>query len=299
MQRELERTLWRGMEIGHPPQWELAVASGVDEPGRTAFADRYLHRLDVRWRPLKYVPNLDKMLERHRRKADKDQKLKLSDLTGGPPEWRGVVRQTPGGTVVHAGRFFREARLLVEAAVVWPKKRNRVLENAVLASIRPQGQEKAKRRDWQAMGLSLTAPEGFELRTSAAKVGKVRWEFDTGRRNGPQLTVERIALPEYWLTAPLREWLGEQLGGEWKQVRQDPASFGPHRGERLLSRVKLGPLDSLRGRRRLRVDAAWQCPVEGRVYHVSYVKTCRAEELSLPAGFAVRCCRAVPQPAEA
>ena len=54
------------MEIGHPPDWELSFACEPDAPGRCSFSDRYYQRMDVRWRELKYVPDLDKMLDKYR-----------------------------------------------------------------------------------------------------------------------------------------------------------------------------------------------------------------------------------------
>ena len=79
---EFDLTCWRGMGIKHPPSWELSTASALGEPGRCAFSDRLYQRLDVRWKSLKYVPNLDLMLKKHRRKESGHDDVKLSDLNG-------------------------------------------------------------------------------------------------------------------------------------------------------------------------------------------------------------------------
>ena len=79
----LERTSWRGIRVDHPAHWELAWASGPDEPGRLTFADRYYHRLEVRWRPLRFVPNLDMLLDKYRRK-EKDDATEILELTSPP-----------------------------------------------------------------------------------------------------------------------------------------------------------------------------------------------------------------------
>jgi len=269
------------------------LASALDAPGRCLLTDRYYHRLDVRWRRLKYVPRLDKMLDKYRRQNQRDEKPKLTDLTGAPPEWHGVIQKTPPGTVVHAGRFYKSGRILVEAAIVWPDRRDRDLENAVLASIRPEDASRPQRL-WQAMGLSVTVSRDFELLKSASKVGRVHWEFAPPGRRGPELVVERIALPEYWLDDPLRDWLQEELPPKWTEIRQNPLTVSGHRGEMLISRAKISPIASLRGLGRLRVDVAWQCPVEARVYRVSYIETSRQQDLSLPEHVEVHCCRPVP-----
>ena len=110
---EMHQTCWRGMWIQHPTEWELSHASRLDQPGQCTFTDPAYQRLDVRWRPLTYVPNLQLMLTRYRKHESRDDETELIDLTGAPPEWLGVVRRTPQAWIVHAGRFFREARLLV------------------------------------------------------------------------------------------------------------------------------------------------------------------------------------------
>ena len=39
---QLDRTIWRGIEIARPAEWELSVASPPDsKKGRCAFSDRY------------------------------------------------------------------------------------------------------------------------------------------------------------------------------------------------------------------------------------------------------------------
>lgn len=279
------------MRIGHPADWELAIACGLDEPGRCCFADRAHQRLDVRWRPLKYVPNMDLMLDKYRRKTSK--KLDVSDLDTAPEPWCGVVRKTPDGSIVHAGRFFRATRWLVEASLVWPGERDADLEAQVLDTIAAQDPQEDLRA-WCAMGFDLTVPRRFDVRSSAAEVGKIRWELAAPGKRGPKLAVERLAMPEYWLKTPLREWVEEQLPPKSRVLHRDTVNVKTHRGEQLISSSKIGTLSSLRGLRQLHLNLAWQCPAEGRVYHVSYAEVSRGEQVALPEHLEVRCCRAAP-----
>lgn len=283
------------MRLEHPRQWELVIACGVDEPGRLVFADRTHQRMDVRWRPLKYVPNMDLMLEKHHRRTDDE--TEISDLDAAPAPWRGVVRRMGDAAIVHAGRFFRETRWMVEVTVVWPDGRDEQIENEILASVAPQD-PREDIRTWRAMGIDLSAPREFDVRRSVAKVGKVRWELATSPKREAEIVVERLAMPEYWLKTPLRDWLAEGLAEDSKQLRQDPIEINGHRAEQLISVEKIGTLSSLRGLRRLRLDLAWQCPVEARVYHVSMVEVSRAgrEEIALPESLEIRCCRPAPSP---
>jgi len=287
----LDRTCWRGMQIDHPQAWELSVAGGVDEPGRLRFVDRLHERLDVRWKPLKYVPDLAKALEKYR--SNVDRKAKVSDLAGAPAPWQGVVRKLAKGTIVHAGRFFREVRWLVEVSLVWPGRRNSELERAVLASIQTPEADAPSLR-WQASGLSLTLGRQFELQTNEARVGRVAWTFTTQAKRGPELVVERLALVDYWLKQAARDWLVEELPDGHEVVRQEARDFNGHRGEVLISRGRVNRVSSLRGLKEIRLDAAWQCPREARLYHVRLKQISRNSEISLPQDLTIHCCRAAP-----
>ncbi len=281
------------MRIEHPRQWELAIASGVDEPGRLVFSDRTHQRISVCWHPLKYVPNMDLTLDKYRRRTSED--LELSDLQAAPADWQGVVRKTADTVAVHAGRFFRDIRWLVEVTIAWPGERDTDLESEILLSVTPQDPDEDV-RVWRAMGIDLSAPHEFDVRSSVAKVGRIRWELATSRKAGPTVFVERMAMPEYWLKTPLRDWLVGELPADSKILRQDPIKINNHRGEQLISAAKVGILSRLQGLGQLQLDIAWQCPVEGRVYHAGVVETSRAgaEEISLPDALEIRCCRPAP-----
>ena len=287
----LDRTCWRGMQIDHPQAWELSVASGIDESGRLKYVDRLHERLDVRWKPLKYVPDMPKALEKYR--GSVGRKAKVSDLRGAPEPWQGVVRKLGKGAIVHAGRFFREVRWLVEVAVLWPRRRNTDLEREILASVRAEDPAAPVVR-WQASGLSLTLGRQFRLQTNEARVGRVTWTFTTQAKRGPELAVERLALAGYWLKEALRDWLVEALPDSHEVVRQDVRDFNGHRGEVLISRGRVGRVASLRGLKEVRLDAAWQCPRESRLYHVRRTQISRDAEISLPQDLKIHCCRPAP-----
>ncbi len=280
------------MQIHHPHQWEICAASGSDEPGRLAFADRYYHRLEVRWRPVKYVPNLDLILTRHRRK-DKDADVEeLSDI---PDQWRGVARKTPEGTIVHAGRFFRKLRWLTEVTLVWYEQRDRELEKAILNSVEPQDPA-APVRLWEGMGLCVTTPRDFELSRNVSKVGYIQWDFTAKSKSAPELRVERIAFPDVWLTQPLRDWMLDQLVEDHRTIREGFRLYNTHRAEELISEGKVGRVAALRGIRKVRFDLSWICPVENRLYRISVSERTRDNEVLIPEGLAVTCCRPVPSP---
>jgi len=281
------------MQVDHPAEWELAFACGLNEPLRCTFADRYYHRLNISWRALKFEPNLELVLQKHRRELEKRGKEGLRDLAGAPQGWRGILHQSNEGTLVHAVRFLGGAGWLVDATLVWPKSRNTALENAVLASITALDSD-AGTKLWQAMGLSLSLSSEYDLVQSNSKVGRVAWDFATAKKRGPRLTVERLALPEYWLKVPLRDWLIQQMPVSHKLIRQDVTTMNGHRGESLLSRGRISPAASLIRLAQARLAVAWLCPIESRVYHVIASAVTRQPDISLPQDLTVRCCRPAP-----
>jgi len=313
MAASLERTSWREVQIDHPSCWELAVASGPDDPGRLTFSDRRYHRLDLKWRAIRYVPNVDLLLTRHHSRDQKDGR-KVSPLTTAPPPWKGLVQETASACIVHAMRHFSGARLLVEASLVWPGRRDIPLENAVLASVAtPDARQDA--RLWQAMGLSVTCPWQYDLRASSLKVGQIQWDFlaMAGQhkvdKQAAALRVERMAMPEHWLKGQaLRDWLAGQLPPGARVIsqmciRQDQqVTPGPTRGtwrsphpaEQILSASKAPLAGRIRGLQDVRLDLAWLCPPEGRAYHVQLTQRRTDERVEPLAGLQVRCCRPVP-----
>ena len=283
----LERTCWQGLQVDHPPDWELVRVSGPGEPGQCLFADRHFQRLEVRWQVLGFAPRLELLIDKYR-KAD-SKAGRSEPLEGHLAEWRGLVRHTPRGSVLQAARTIPQQRLLVEATIVWPEKREVELERAILSSI--AAMPRGPTQSWQAMGLSATVPGELDLRSLSAKVGRVRWEFSAGGRPLPRIAVERLAMPEYWLKGPLRDWLVQEVPSGHKVLCQDLAPWNNHRAERLITRSWAGTLAALRGRRQMRLDLAWQCQIENRVYHLEFAQLSAEPDIALPELLAVRCCR--------
>jgi len=292
----MTRTCWRGVEMEHPAAWEISVAIAPGEDGRLTFVDRRYTRLDVRWRTLTYVPDLGDMLERFRRDAKKaDDGMEIVPLKHAPEPWKGFQRRGKQGSVVHATRFFKEQRLLIEAVIVWPKTRHREIERHILESVAlsPEG---GKTAYWRALGLEVDVPGDFRLTDNNAKVGRVAWTFLGPNEKWPeQLVVERMAMADQWMTKPLDEWLLSELPPRSRVVSERKLLFNRHEGRELLSETKTGTLRTLLGWRRVRMDVAWRCDRDGRLYHVSYSETVKkGQPVELPPPLRVVCCQSVP-----
>jgi len=293
----MERTCWRGVEIEHPASWEISVAIAPGEDGRLTFVDRRYTRLDMRWRVLKYVPDLGDMLERFRREAGKvDDGMEIVPLKGAPEPWRGFQRRGKQGCVVHATRFFKEQRLLVEIVIVWPKTRHREVETHILESVAlsPEGRETSY---WRALGLEVSdVPATFRMTDNNAKVGRVSWTFVGPNEKHPeQLVVERLAMPDQWMTKPLEEWMTGELPPGSRVVEEKKHLFNGHGARRLLSETKVGTLSALLGWRRVRCDVAWRCDRDGRLYRLSYSEVVKKDHpVEFPPSLRVVCCQRPP-----
>lgn len=289
-----ETICWRGVQLNHPPEWEVSIASGVHEPGRLTLVDRRYTRFDLQWKPVRYVPNMERMLDKFRQhKEDRKKDVTLQRLEGMEP-WLGVLRKTGESIFVHAGKFFQAERLLFEASIVWPKQRKPMIDRAILDSIRPIDPSLPV-KPWRALGLSLRLDSAMDLLNSDAKVGKVSWTFGPRKSGKERLIVERLAMVDKWLKQPVRQWLEEQLPQGSKVMLQDSSTvFNGHTSERLLSQRSAGTLSRLRGLRQMRLDVAWKCPKDQRLYHVATTVVARQGMIDLPKSLKIDCCIQAP-----
>jgi len=279
------QTSWRGLRIAHPSQWEPAKLSGRKEPAQCVLVDRRYQRLQANWQTLAREPDLDEMYRRLRKDhADKGAAAPLV----GVPEWRGMVCPEGEGCIVHAGRYFRRDQCLVEVVMTWPGRRDHDLERAVLDGICPEGD--AETVLWEALGLAARVPRTFELFDISSKVGRIAWDFRRAE-HGAHLKVERLAMPETFLKAPLGVWLGEQLPKGFRTLGEVAIDCGGLGGVEVYSR-RTNMLETAMGRGLSRLDRAWLCPAEQRVYRVVYRRRARGP-VDWPEGLEVGCCGGV------
>jgi hypothetical protein len=288
MNEVLEHTCWRGLEMDHPSDWEMALASPPNKPAQCTFADRRYERLKVQWRALTLKPNLEKMV---RDRLTRDGKTGAAVLTGQPAPWQGVLQESERGAVAHAGGYFEPGRMLVEVVMIWPGRRDRGLENRILSSIRVADPAQGSRR-WQAMGIKMSLSREFDLTAFECAAGRTAFTF--GRKNekrGPMLTVKRMGVPKYWLNMPLEDWLESQLAAGDRVLAKNRTTFNGHNAAKVLSEKRGRAWDRLRGYRPVRLDVSWRCPTEERVYHVVLAARAKGEDPELPDHVKIECCR--------
>ncbi len=274
---------WRGLRLWHPAEWEPAALSGPKEPAKCILVDRRLQRLQADWQTLRRPPDLKAMFEAMRHRNSEEPAVDLA----GVPGWTGLVREESDSTVVVAGRYFADAACLVQAVLSWPGKRDRGLEKTVLGSVAPLPPGPVQ--PWQALGIVAEVPEGFDLQSASGRVGHVAWKFRRPGKGSAGLSLERIAMPGHWLKGTVGEWLARQIPAGFKQLRQLRVPCAGHQGEEVHSR-RGGAVTGLTGRGVYRLDRAWLCPTDERVYRMAYWQN-SAGEVELPSGFRSHCCR--------
>jgi hypothetical protein len=89
--------------------------------------------------------------------------------------------------------------------------------------------------------------------------------------------------------------MAKSLPERSKVVEKSSITFNAHPARRLLSEKGIGTLPSLRGLKHRRLDIAWVCPEDGRLYHLACTQARRDRDVRLPEGFEIECC--VPPPA--
>ena len=301
---ELDLTIWRGMEIRHPGDWEVAVASPPGDMGRISLADRNWQRLDVTWRRLRGRPKLTELAEKFRdehlkgfekdakskKVALTDQEVRLLDLPDPPAGWAGFMQKRVTGTLVRALKHIPERELLIEIALLWPHRRNEQLEEAILTGLTPLPADAPTQR-WRAMGIDVELDRPFRLELSTPQVGRIHWEFNDGAKHCDPLVIERTAMPESYINDTLANWLPKQQPIGSKVIQQFAVPVNGHPGQYILTRGQAGRMGSLRGRHSVRIETAWVCPLEDRLYRICRSCVTKGEAVPMPDSLELRCCQ--------
>ena len=282
------QTCWEALRMAHPADWEPARLSAPREPAQCILVDRQYQRLQVRWERLGGQPDLEEM---YRRLRVRHKGPPAPEPLKGVPEWVGMVRREGDGCVVHAGRFFPARRWLVQVVLVWPGRRDRQVERAVLEGIVPQ--DSAGGLWWEALGLAAWVPEGYQMAEATSKVGRVCWRFRRRGERGEGLVIERLALPVYFLDRPVGLWLAEEIPRAFRRHCERAVDCGGQGGWEVFSR-RAYLLEVAVGVAASRLDRAWLCRSEQRVYRVAYWRRARrGAVISWPEGLEVGCCGGV------
>jgi hypothetical protein len=291
----LNETVWRGLQIAHPWNWELALVSGPDTVGRCSFVDRTYQRMEVYFRPVQGEVDPELILSQHRQP---DKNAEITDLPDPPAGYKALLRTYPDMQRTHAAKFFPGANLLAEVAILWPDARDEALETTLLNAIEPLDPN-APPFLWDAFGLCVRAGKRWILEDCKPEVGEIQWTFsqpDIKKRKRPTIMIQRDALPKQMVGGfpTLREFLTSQLPLGSTVRSAEPVNHNTHQGMRLISRSRRSPAATALGLHTLRYDEGWVCDVENRFYHLTMTRSSRDEDICWPDDVTIECCRRNP-----
>ncbi|MBM4038745.1 MAG: hypothetical protein FJ290_09540 [Planctomycetes bacterium] len=273
--------VWRGIRIELPEDWEMLQFSRSAQAGRCAWADRYQFRAELSWQAV------NGPLDMKRLASDYLAKLRLDGtMPDAAParvgDWHGLRRHDGEQAVSRFSRYLalvtgKEDRLkaglrtegcLVELVLLWPGELETALEASILGSVGAEPGGAGGLRRWRAFGLDALASDGLDMVECVVQPALARLVFRDARGTRSE-TFERLGMLPQWLHGSVGEWLRRQLPHDVEvQVAQASClcrQAGGHEVE-VVEGLRRGGL--FRGPTRY-AAAAWLCPRDGRLYHVS------------------------------
>jgi hypothetical protein len=284
-------TIWHGIRIEVPSSWEILQYSRKPDVGYLAWADRYQYRLELNWKSVPGLPDFEHMMNDYREKLEEDgvSGLTLRRSHG----WHGLIDPNPGGTVRY-GKYVPEQKRLLEILFMWPEKQDRALEDRVLASVGPEAEDGEQSMRWRAFGLDAAVPAGLSLDTCNVMPANAAWTFGDGEKFKESWHVERLGMTDQWLTGGVREWLDGKDPTDLVDPNHDEVTVAGHQVCWTAGHVAALRFPKV-GKRVNRYEAAaWVCPVDGRMYHVSRIAKASLKQPKSLVGGTLRCCEHCP-----
>ncbi len=277
--------IWRQWALAVPGDWEMLQFSKTADQGRCAFADRYQFRVELDWRMVTSAPDFGRMLKDYEGVLAREHGFThLRRGMQGP--WQGIAGRQDGRDVSRWGRYFDPPSCLVELVFLGSPRRDTALESAVLNSFRWMPGE-AGWQPWRAFGMGLVVPADLPLTECVVEPARAVMTF-VGERRPVRWIFRRLGLADRWLDVPLATWLDRQAPRRVKQRVGTELKAPGHDIRILAGRYMPRGLLNPGGR----YDAAaWVCPEDGRVYHVSRItRPARGVSAPMPAIQAMLSC---------
>jgi hypothetical protein len=257
----VRKTVWRHIRFQLPDDWEMLQFSRDPSSGSCLFADRYSFRFELDWRKVPGPPDMDRVLSDYSSRLREEKKIDGSrPVSAG--EWKGIEARIDGILTTRFGRYFRTESCLVETVFLWPAGRDPALEQAVLSSFDECPAAYGSLRRWTAFGLDLLASSDLTLDECEVKPALARMVFRDVSR-GVEEIFERLGMVGSWLKTGVPEWMESRVPKGFRPSGRTVAAVRRHE-------IKLCSVEAFRKFRRYGYRAAaWICPNDGRLYHVS------------------------------
>ncbi len=234
------------------------------DSGRCAFADRYGFRLEMSWRRVAGIPDVDRMISDYLAKLqaggmDDGRKIKAAGC-------QGLAGTQDGSLMTRFGCYAPEEKCVVEILFIWPDQRDQTLEHDVLKSFHNEIADERGKRRWRAFGMDVWVPGECHLGSCCVEPAHVRWQF-VDSRGRPLLNCARRGMVREWMQGSVRDWLEKNTALKHRSaVRWSHVQRSGHD----VTRVEgiHPPSGWLRRSRPIHAEA-WICPADGRLYNWS------------------------------
>jgi hypothetical protein len=227
---------WQGVRFGVPDDWSPVKIEGDFDKGFISLADLERTRLGVRWQRPRKPPASPVEMKKVVAEAIKREVGQLAfgeSIESSSDAWpaaRLFVEPDPPGRDVWIGYSPRTNRVVEFAYQA--TRREPTLRDALVPTIRDEGEDDGKVVDWSVFWHNVSLPRAMKLTGQRLNVGDLSLSFETG--SGP-LVVRQVAAAGMALSRrPIESWLTTL--GEPKRYRPvgkpDPVAVDGREGVR-------------------------------------------------------------------
>lgn len=277
----MQSWIWQGLEFGLPEDWEMLQFSRNPEAGRCAFADRTQFRFELDWKRVPGRPDFDRMLSDYMNKLVGDG-MKRGQLVD-HNRWRGLEGEVDGQWMSRYGWFAENRSFVVECVLLWPDRKDPVLERKILDGLRESSAEADGAVHWRAFGMDVRAPAGWRLTECVVEPARAELTFADGRHKRTEAKFCRRGMVPEWLHTPVDRWLRIQAEQTFQRLSDTEKRTDRNHEKVLIRGMKRGP--GLLARPRPARLEAWICPRDGRLYSLAgYGPAAAVESMKLSCG---------------
>ena len=281
--------IWRNFRFYLPVQWEMLQYSRNPERGRCAFADRYQFRFELNWRKVPGPPDFERMMSDYHAKLagkEKRKQVKRIDIEN----WNGIEARTGKLLTSRFGRFFRSESCIVELVFTWLGQKDINLIQQVLASFAEEPEHQQLFRRWCAFGMDFLVSKDLLLEQCRVEPSTVQMIFAKSATR-QQESFARYGMVKERLHISVGEWLCDQLKKFAAPAPVTTYTVNTHKIEYTNCKKRIQGLRGIMGAQLRHDAAAWICPQDGRLYHISLMRPDRELERNEKlAGARLSCC---------
>ena len=267
-------TIWMGMRMLTPADWEILRHGLGREKGRLVFVDRRRQRLQVSWARMDR-PDLSRAMSDYQHLDRQQEEIRHFHAIGDLHDWTGFHRRG----LTRLARWDADRRLTIEMAIAWPGQRDAAVESAIAEEfsigLPPPPRELAKDEKppahpsrWRAFGLDATAPAGWTLSGADVRPADTTFRFHDLHDPTRRVHVRRVGMVAAWFDGSLEAFVRKSVG-VGPEIRHQATTCGTRPALRSECVEKSTRFQRLARRAPVRRDLTWHEPASHAVLNVT------------------------------